>query len=165
MTATTFAIISLLSTAVSAGVSYNSQRQQAKASEAAAAYNAKLSRNAAQQEAAVAAENARREREVKRRRLSSIRANAAGRGVSFAGSVAEQLDDSAFILERNVQSRLYSSQMKQRGLESGANMALFEGSLKADAHRTNANAALLQGVTDVAGDLYGGFDRGVFKMG
>lgn len=157
---TVLTVVSLVATAVGAGMQYNAQRQQAKAAEAAANYNARIQRNAAKFEADVAAENARRQTEEKRRRLSSMRAKAAGSGVSFAGSVVDQLEDSAFILERNIQSGIYQSEMKQRHMIAGAQMTEFQGQLTADAHRTNANAALIQGATDVAGGLYSAYRDG-----
>lgn len=164
MATAALAIVSVVATAVGAGVQYSAQRRAAKAQEAAAEYNAKVARNQAQHEADISAENARRMTVQKRRRLASIRAQKAGSGISFTGSAVDQLTESAFTLERDIQDSVYSSQIRQRNLNQQADIALFEGRSQAAATRTNANASLLTGVGDVASQVYGGVQTGAFKI-
>jgi len=157
---TTLLIASLVTTAVGAGVQYSAAKKQAKAQEAAADYNARVIQNQAKHEGDVAAENARRGAEVKRRRLANIRAHRAGAGVTFTGSVVDQLEDSAFLMERDIQDAVYQNQTKQGRLRSQASNTIWAGKQKAAGTRASANANLLMGVADIGKQIYGGFDSG-----
>lgn len=157
------AIASVITTAVGAGMQYTAQRRQAKAQEAAAEYNAKVLQNQALHENDVAAENARRMGEQKQRRLASLRARKAGAGVSFTGSVVDQLEATNFALERNIQDSIYQQGVRSNKLRQQADMTIWEGKVQANNTRANANASLLMGASDVSSQLYDGYKSGVFN--
>ena len=158
-----FAIFSLIASAAGTYMQYQGQKAQAKAAEQAAEYNSKVQQQQAKHESDVAAENARRKSQDRKRKLASLRARAAGSGVSFAGSVMDQIDDNAFTLERDIRDGIYTAQRRTANLQAQSQMTLWEGQTQAQAHRTNASATLLSGAGDMAGSIYGMRGQGALR--
>lgn len=142
---------------------YSAQRRSAKAQEAAAEYNAQVMRNQAKHEADVTAENVRRQSVAKQKRLSALRARKAGSGLTFSGSVLDQLEATDFAMEREIQDSVFQSQVRQGAYRQKTQQTLWEGQMRAAGTRSTANASLLMGAADVGGQLYGGFQKGVFS--
>lgn len=152
-----FAIVSIATTAIGAGVSYVQQRKAAAAQEAAAKYNASVREQQARHQEDVAAESYKRGSQQKRRRLAAMRAQAAGSGVSYTGSVVEHYAQSAFQLERDLQTRFWEAQAGASRQRSQARMDLWEGKQRATATRMKATASLFNSAGGIAKQ---GFDFG-----
>ncbi len=156
-------LASLATTAVGIGIQYSAQKRAAKATEAAAEFNAKAAANKAAVDNDIAAENARRASKSKQRRLASMRASAAGSGVSFTGSVVDQLAETDFTLTQDINTSLYESNQRQQNYYQDAAITRWEGSQRASAQRTSANASLLTGVGGLASSSFDAFDSGALR--
>ena len=162
MTATLL-VASLVTTAVGAGMQYSAQRRAADAQEAAAEYNAQVMRNQAQHENDVAAENMRRQSVAKQKRLAALRAKKAGSGLTFSGSVLDQLEATNFAMEREIQDSVFANEVRQGAYRQKTQQTLWAGKMRAANTRSNANASLLMNGASIGKQLYGGIQEGAFS--
>jgi len=130
------------------------QQRAASAQDAAAKYNSKILEGRVRQGEDTAAANAGRLHKQKQRRLSAIRAKAAGSGVTFTGSVLDTYTDEADFLEQDIQTQVYQAQGATRQGRQQTEMTRFEGGLRYSATRTNANASLISSLGSVGSAGY-----------
>lgn len=143
---------SLAASAAGTGVAVYGQRQQAKAAEATAKYNAQIQSNQALHERQVASENARRATAEMRRQLATVRAATAGRGLAMTGTPLAILGDTATRLELEVLDLTSQADSRARALISRADMSLWEGRRQAGALRTSSIGSGFAGVASATSD-------------
>lgn len=142
----TLAVISLAGTAVTV----QGQRQQAKAAEDTADYNAKLATMEADKANKVAAENLRRKQEENRKILASVNAGLASQGFTFEGSALAVFGETASLLERDILDMTFQQNETRRSLVTSAQQARFQGAQTSSALRTSQYATALGGVSSAA---------------
>jgi hypothetical protein len=139
------AITSAVIAGAGVAMSFYGQRQQAKAAEATAKYNASIQQDQATRENQVATENIRRKTRENNRILAQVRASTAAKGLSNQGTPLAVLGETAFMLEREINDLSYEAATRYQSLAQGAKMTLWEGKQTASAIRTQATAGLLKG--------------------
>ena len=139
------AALPLALNAVSSVFSFVGQRKQAKATEAAAEFNAKVAENEAINVENERRESARRERRLNRRKLGKQRALIAKAGVLETGSPLELMAETAGELEVGVLDFNRQQQAKQRQLRSQAAITRFEGKQKAKGLRLASIGTAIKG--------------------
>lgn len=145
------AVVSLAGT----GVTIAGQRQQAKAAEATAEYNAKLATMEIDKANAVNAQNTLRKQEENRKILASISAANAANGLTNEGSVLAVFGETASLLERDILDMSFQQNETRRSLISQAQMARYQGKQTSSALRTSQYATALGGVSNAAGGFLG----------
>lgn len=135
----TIALGSLAAQTVGAGVSFFGQRQQAKAAETAANYNAKIARDQSRYESQVSQENALRAQDYGRQVIGAQRAALASSGISgAAGTPLVRLGDTAASIQQEIFDIGQAAALRQRQLIAGADMGTWEARQTASALRTAA---------------------------
>lgn len=142
------AAASAATTIAGTGLSFYGQRQQAKAAESAAAYNARQARQQAGYESDVAAENARRQQDYSRQVIGAQRAAMATSGLAPAGTPLVRLGDTASSLQQEILDIGQAAALRSRSLIAGADMTLWEGAQSASALRTSSWATLGSGLAN-----------------
>jgi hypothetical protein len=146
----TIAGVSAATSAIGTGMSFFGQRQQAKAAEQAASYNARLAKDQAGYETTIAAENARRRQTANAQAIAAQRAAIASSGLAPTGTPLVQLGELASSLQQEIFDLGHAAAARSRALISSANMAQWEGGQQAAALRTSALGNLAYGITDTA---------------
>jgi hypothetical protein len=139
------AITSAVIAGAGVAMSFYGQRQQAKAAESTANYNASIQRDQATRENQVSAENLRRKTRENNRLLAQVRASTAAKGLSNQGTPLAVLGETAFQLEREINDLSYEAATRYQSLAQGARMTTWEGQQTASAIRTSATAGLIKG--------------------
>lgn len=135
--------VTVTASVASAGVSYYSANQQAKAQDRAAKYTAELNNAQAEEERIVASENARRSRINNRRRLAAVQAQGGASGLVMDGSRIDSLAESASILDLQTGDIFKQGLARGAASQQAASTALFEGGMMSSATRTGATANLV----------------------
>lgn len=158
-------IAALVVSAAGAYMSYDAAQEQAKATKATAAYNAKVQENEAIQADMEAREEIARTRRQNKRLLAEQRASVAGSGVAMAGSPLEVLGDNAAMYELNAldQARAATAGVLQG--KSAAKATRWQGDMEAKGIRRSANAQLVSDTGRLAGQYYNYSQAGAFKAG
>lgn len=145
------AIVAATSSLVGTGISAYGQYQQGKAQDAMAKYNAKLSEQQAEQEGVVSAENARRQREMNRRRIGQIRASLAGSGISLTeGSYLDAIGQTSSELELSTLDQINQSRRRQEAYLNQATMQRWQGAQARFAGKLAATSTLFKGLSKAA---------------
>lgn len=143
--------IPLILTAASTAVAVYGARQQAKAAEQAADYNAEVAeQNAgiAREQAALRAQQIDRENRL---RLGATKAAAGASGISGgAGTVIDVVGDLVTQGELQRQEALYEGELRARGFTIDRDLSRAEGRNARSAGRINAATALLSGGSQMA---------------
>jgi hypothetical protein len=160
-----FLAVGLAATAAAGAMSYVGQRQQAKATEAAAEFNAKVAENEAIRVEQERSEQARRTRIENRRLLGKQRALVAKSGVTMAGSPLELMAETAGELELGVLDMNRAAQAKQEQLRSQATLTRFEGAQQAKGLRRQAMGSLIGTAGQMSMMAYSGSQSGMFGGG
>lgn len=151
----TMAIVGATAGLIGTGISAYGQYQQGKAQEAMARYNAKLSEQQAEQEGVVSAENARRRREMNRRRIGQIRASLAGSGVSLTeGSYLDAIGQTTSELELATLDDINQSRRRQEAYLNEATMQRWQGSQASSAGNIAAASTLFGGIANTGSNMY-----------
>ena len=155
--------VSLAATAAGGAMQFVGQRQQAKAAEATAEFNAKVAENEAIRVEQERSEQARRTRIQNERLLGKQKALVAKAGVTTAGSPLELMAETAGELELGVLDANRAARAKVQQLHSQAGLTRFEGAQKAKGLRRQAFGSLLQTGTSVGYQTDYGHKQGMFK--
>lgn len=163
-------VIPIAALAVSVGASVYSASQQKKAADnaasvdqATAAYNANVDINNAKQLDLDTIQNIRTERQNDQVYLSREAASYAAAGVlADTGSPLHAQITNAGRLEQQLQQQYVSSQQKQQQYYSSASVGRLEGAARASADQMRGTIALVDGGAKIAGNLFGGYESGVF---
>ena len=142
-------ILGLASTAFS----FFGQRQQARAAEQAAEYNARVKENEAIREEQESREERRRIRMAGKKEIAKQRARIAKSGTAFEGTPLLALAESATNIELGIADEARASGIRQSHLLGQAEIGRFEGAAKATGHRYKAGAHLLSGATRLSGQI------------
>lgn len=162
--------VAVTATAASVGTTLYSINQQRKAANAAAAdatavaeYNARLDRSEEQQVALDAQENIRSLRRDAATYMSRQASAYAANGVRIdTGSPLALRAVTAGRFEQRAQQMWQDTNAKQQRLESAAQVGVAEGAAQADQYHRQGVAAVINGASKVAGQLYGAYQSGVF---
>lgn len=147
--------ISVATTAISTGVTIYSQQQQAKAAEQTAIYNNKLAENEAQNRELEAAEQIKRERVAKRRKLATLRNKLANNGtLTTAGTPLAILAESNANAETGINDALRAANMDAASYYSAGAMELWTGKQQASATRTASIGTAVQAAGSLAVSSY-----------
>ena len=166
VTGTVLAYASIAASLAGAGISAYSAHQQGKAQEKMNLYNAQVAKDAARNEEAVSRENVKRQREMNRRKLASIRGNMAKSGVNLGtGSALDVIGQSAGELEMAALDLFREHDARQRQLTAQAGMSVWQGSQAMEAAKMSAIGTLIGGVGQAAGGYVEGYRSGVIGGG
>ena len=133
-----------------AGVSAYGAIKQGQAAQAAADYNAKVSKQNADialQQADVQAEQQRRQAKLQ---LGQMRANYGASGLQLEGSPMEVLEDSARQAELDNLTIKYNGKLKAMGFNNDATLSQFEGENAKSNSYFQAGGTLLSGAANAA---------------
>jgi hypothetical protein len=136
------------------------QRQQGKAAQQAANYNAAIQRNqaiAAQQKAEFDADRQRQQAAAQR---ASARAGYAKGGVALEGTPLLFLESSAEQAELDAQALIYGGNVQATGFQAQANLSELEGRSAARAGTMAAGTTLLTGAGE-ASNTYQTLTKGI----
>ena len=158
-------------TVVSVGATAYGSIQQKKAAKSAASvdtatadYNARYDRAMAAQLDLDTQQNIRTERNEDAVYLSREQASYAASGVlANTGSALDAQILNAGRMEQKIQQQWVSSNQQEQKYYAAANVGILEGNARASADRMSGNLALINGGTKIAGQLYGGYQSGVFS--
>jgi hypothetical protein len=143
-------IIAVVATVASTAVSIHGQRQQAKAAEAAAEFNAKVAENEALRVEMESREQIRRDRITHKRLLGRQRALAAKSGVTETGSPLDLMAETAGELELGILDSQRAHQAKATQLRGEATIGRFEGKSRAVGLRNRSIATGIGGISRAA---------------
>lgn len=143
--------IALVASLAGTAVTVQGQRQQAKAAEDTADYNAKLATMEADKANQVNAENLRRKQEENRKILASVNAGLSNQGFTFEGSALAVFGETASLLERDILDMNFQGNEQRRSLITSAQQARFQGQQTSAALRTSQYATVLGGASQAAG--------------
>jgi hypothetical protein len=130
--------------AIGGAVSFVGQRQQAKAAEASAEFNAKVQENEALRVSQETSEQTKRSRIANKRLLGKQRAQIGKAGVLETGSPLELMAETAGELELGVLDSIRAGQARSEQLRNQASLTRFEGKSTAKGLRTAAFGTLLK---------------------
>lgn len=136
--------------AIGAGVSYAGQQQQAKAQEEAGRAQAEAAAAAARNEEQQTAENIRRERVNKRRRLARMRSQMNAGGVVFSDSTIDVFKETAGNMELGIQDAARAGALDTVNLRNQGSMAAWEARAMARATRVAAYGSLISSASSTA---------------
>ena len=138
--------------AATAAYSYNAAQESAKAQEQAGAYQKKASEQQARNTELTLAENIRRERVNKRRRLARIRTAQNQSGLVFeGGSMEDAFLETAGQMELEIQDAARAGRMDAANTRSAGDLALWESRVGALSTRREATGSLLSSASSIAG--------------
>jgi hypothetical protein len=149
--------------AASAAYSYDQSRKSAKAQEEAGVYQKMASDQAARNTALQNAENIRRERINKKRRLARLRTGMAGTsGLVMEGSLEDVFAESAGRMELEIQDMARAGAMDAANQQRAGDISLWEARTGAVATRAQATGSLLSSAASIVGGAYmsGAFSGG-----
>ena len=145
------ALVSLASTAVSTGLSFYGQKQQAKSQEYAAEYNAKLAENEARNVQLEAAESGKRQRKQARHQMAEVRNNLAGNGtLTTTGTSLDLLAENSANLDMAIADAARASRIEADAWYSKAEMSRWEGKQLGRASTIGAYGSLFSGISSMA---------------
>jgi hypothetical protein len=139
------------------------QRQQAKAAEASAEFNAKVAENEALRVQQETAEQTKRTRIANKRLLGRQRAQIGKAGVLEMGSPLELMAETAGELELGVLDSIRAGQAQREQLLNQAAITRFEGKSTATGLRRAAFGSLLETAGSMAFGAAGAKQSGMFK--
>lgn len=149
-------LLSVLSTVSQA----SAQLQEGKSRQAALEYNARIQeQQAAQIEGAKKIDLAQTEKQ-KRRRLSTIRAQAGAFGGTLAGSPLEVLSDTVAEFEIDKTINAFNFDIQKTSALAGASLSRFEGAQARAAGKSKAFSTILTGVSKFASGFLGSATTG-----
>lgn len=134
-----------------AATSFVGAQQSAKAAEDAGEAQQEAAQLAARNEELETAENVRRERVNKSRRLARIRAQIGTTGLTMDGSIQDAFTETAGRLELGIQDKAREGAMKSSNLQQQGDMALWEARNQAIGTRISSYGTLLTDITSTAG--------------
>ncbi|MCW1916979.1 hypothetical protein OJ996_25545 [Luteolibacter sp. GHJ8] len=149
--------------AASAAYSYDQSRKSAKAQEEAGLYQKMAADQAARNTSLQNAENIRRERVNKDRRLARMRAGMAGTsGLVMEGSLEDAFTESAGRMELEIQDMARAGAMQAANQHRAGEISLWEARTGAAATRAQATGSLLSSAASMVGGVYmsGAFSGG-----
>lgn len=150
------ALASLATTAVSTGISFYGQRQQAKSQRYAAEYNAKVAENEARNVQMEAAESQKRMRQNARRQQAQLRNQlAAGGTLTTTGTTVDLLAEHAADMDLSIRDAARASSIEADSFYSKAAMTRWEGKQLQSAARISSYGTLFSGVSSMADSYYG----------
>ncbi len=160
--ATGFAATSLASTAAAGGMSYYSQRQQGKAAQKAAEYNANILNSQAEADKATSLENMTRLRRDNGRALGQIRSQLGASGtVMSEGSNLDTLEQSEELLELRILDQARAAELRGAGYANQRRATLFGGELAQSAANQRARSTLMQTASTIGRRGYQFYNAGV----
>jgi len=142
--------IALVATVASTGVQVYGQRQQAKAAENTADYNAAVDRNNAVQAQRVAAENIKRKQDEARRGIAAQRAALATSGLAIEGTPLAVLGETQKYYEMEANDIGFDAYQRARGLFASADAGIVAGQQTASGLRIQQYGTILNGVSSAA---------------
>lgn len=143
--------IALAVTAASTAYSYDQSQKAAKAQEQAGAYQKKAADQAARNESLQNAENIRRARDNRKRRLARLRADAAGTsGLVMEGSLEDAFAEAAGRTELEIQDAARAGNLAVENQRSAGELSLWEARTKAVATRAEATGSLISSLSSTA---------------
>lgn len=143
--------VSIVLTSISAHIQVESSRAAAKATEKAAALNAKEKQIQAKQVMEVASENARRKQEENRRQLAAVRAANAANGFQMEGTPLAVFGETALQLERDILDISFEAESQRRALLAGAQTDVWEGANQSAALQNQATASAISSAAGATG--------------
>jgi len=150
------ALASLATTAVSTGISFYGQKQQAKSQRYAAEYNAKVADNEARNVQLEAAESQKRMRQQDRRQQAELRNQlAAGGTVTTTGTTVDLLAENAANMDLGIRDAARASTIEADSFYSQADMTRWEGRQLQRTANISAYGSLFSGVSNMADSYYG----------
>ncbi|WAC18831.1 hypothetical protein OVA24_16495 [Luteolibacter sp. SL250] len=150
------ALASLATTAVSTGISFYGQKQQAKSQKYAAEYNAKVAENEARNVQLEAAESQKRMRRNARHQQADLRNQlAAGGTLTTTGTAVDLLADHAADMDLTIRDAARASSIEADSFYSQADMTRWEGKQLQRASRISSYSSLFSGVSSIAGSYHG----------
>lgn len=138
--------VALAAAAIGTGISVFGQVQQAKATKAAAEFNARVAENEAVNVENERAESVRRKRIENRRALAKQRAGAARAGVLFEGSPLDIAAETAGELELRVLDENRAALAERTRLTAQAGITRFEGRQRPKAAKIGAVGTGIAGI-------------------
>jgi hypothetical protein len=140
--------------AASAAYSYDQSRKSAKAQEEAGVYQKMASDQAARNTALQNAENIRRARDNRSRRLARLRAGMAGTsGLVMEGSLEDAFAEAAGRTELEIQDAARAGNLDVANQQSAGALALWEARTQAVATRAQATGSLHSSASSIVGGL------------
>ena len=138
--------------AASAAYSYDQSRKSAKAQEQAGLYQKMAADQAAKNTALQNAENIRRARDNRTRRLARLRAGMAGTsGLVMEGSLEDAFAEAAGRTELEIQDAARAGNLDMGNQQSAGELALWEARTQAVATRAQATGSLLSSASSIVG--------------
>ena len=138
--------------AASAAYSYDQSRKSAKAQEQAGVYQKMAADQAARNTSLQNAENIRRARDNRSRRLARLRAGMAGTsGLVMEGSLEDAFAEAAGRTELEIQDAARAGNLDVANQQSAGELALWEARTQAVATRAQATGSLLSSASSIAG--------------
>lgn len=148
------AYIAIAVTVISAGVTYAGAQKAADAAEEAGKMQQLAADQSARNIELQTAENIRRERVNKRRRLARMRTNMAGTsGLVFDGTMQDAFTETAGQMELTIQDSARESAMQAQNVRSQGDMALWQGKAAAVSTRAQSYGTLLSDASSIAGKV------------
>lgn len=148
--------------AISTAMKYSTAKNQASAAKQVAQYNASLDINQAKQIELDTNFNISQERQQGKAYLSKQAAAYSASGVLISGSPLAVMATTAGKLEMNIQNEYIASQRKQAQLYSAAQQGIQVGEMQASGYKMKGMGELLSGGATLAGQYYGGVQKGIF---
>ncbi|MBX3740217.1 MAG: hypothetical protein KF712_04455 [Akkermansiaceae bacterium] len=151
------ALASLATTAVSTGISFYGQKQQARSQRYAAEYNAKVAENEARNIQLQSAEDQKRMRQQSRRKQADLRNHLAGGGtLTTTGTTVDLLAENSANMDLGIRDAAHASRIQADSYYSKADMMRWEGRHLQRAANISAYGSLFSGVANMA-ESYGNF--------
>lgn len=145
------ALASLAATAVSTGISFYGQRQQAKSQAYASEYNAKVAENEARNAQLEATEYQKRKRQQNRREMAGVRNQLAASGtLTTSGTSLDILGEQSANMELEISDAARASRIQTDSYYAKAEMARWEGKQLQRATRISSYGTLFSGVSQMA---------------
>ena len=147
-------VIMLALAAASTAASADASKDAAKAQEQQGLLAQDAAKKAARNEELQVAENIKRARNNKRRRLARIRKGMLTSGLVFEGSLEDSFTETAGRMELEIQDAARAGAMNAQNIRAQGDLSLWEGRVAAVSSRMEATGTLLQGATSMAGTAY-----------
>lgn len=149
------AVLAVMAVASVAGtaVAVHGQRQQAKAAEAAAEFNAKVAQNEAKRIELENKEQLARNRILQKRLLGKQRATIGKAGVLETGSPLDLMVETAAELELGLLDQNREALARAQQMRNKSALTLFEGKSTASGLRTQSVATGIGGVANIGGSV------------
>ena len=151
------AIVAVVATVAQTAVSMHGQRQQAKAAENAAEFNAKVAENEALRVEQERSEQSRRDRVTNKRLQGQQRALIAKSGVTETGSPLDLMAETAGELELGILDSNRAAQAQSAQFQNKATIGRFEGKSRAVGLRNRSIATGIGGIAKASSQGYSAY--------